>query len=279
MKVDAHHHLWHYSPQEYGWIDHRMEVIQRDFLPANLEETCLQAMIDATVVVQARQSEAETEFLLLCAETSPLIRGVVGWTDLCSPHLVQRLDHYHAFPFLKGFRHIVQDEPDEQFILQPDFIRGVQQLVEHDYAYDILIYERQIMAVVRFLEHFEESARLVLDHLGKPEISSAGPTKRWKEGIRLIASHPATSCKLSGLVTEADWEHWTPKDFRLYLDWVWEQFGPDRLLLGSDWPVCLLAAPGYGEVLQLIEDFLSQFPEIEQQKVQGTNAVRFYRLL
>ena len=277
MKIDAHQHFWRYSPEEYAWITDDMTALKRDCLPENLHGPLLDNGFDACVAVQARQSETETDFLLQLSENAPFVKAVVGWVALQEGGLESRLEHYTRFKKLKGFRHIVQDEPDDNFILNKPFIRGVQLLGAFGFTYDILVYERQLPAVVRFLGHFDESQPFVLDHIGKPDIKR-GMSQRWKDSIQEAARHPNLYCKISGLVTEADWHNWKAEDCYPYLEHVLNVFGTERLMVGSDWPVCLLAADSYHQVIQLAEGFFSGLEESEKAMVFGANAARFYNI-
>ena len=227
-----------------------MSVLKRDFLPGDLALECKVNGIDASVAVQASQSEEETLFLLELAEDNPRIAGVVGWIDLMSPQIDERLKFFSRYKKLCGFRHIAQAEPDERFLLQSDFVRGISQLRKFDFTYDILIYPKQLPAAIELVSQFPEQ-RFVIDHLAKPEIRSHD-IKFWTKHIRRVAQTPNVHCKLSGLVTEADWQNWKAEDFKPCLDVVFEAFGPDRLMFGSDWPVCLLAA-SYTQAKQIID--------------------------
>jgi L-fuconolactonase len=275
MRIDAHQHFWIYSQSQYGWIGESMATLRRDFLPEDLEPELQQAGFHGCIAVQARQTNEETHWLLQLALKSPLIRGVVGWVDLRSPRLDSELQALANQPKVVGVRHIVQDEPDDRFLLQSEFLRGVALLKEYDLAYDILIYEKHLPVAVEFVRQFPQQ-RFVLDHLAKPRIKEKliGP---WAEGIRALAAFPNVYCKLSGLVTEADWQNWKPEDFTLYLDVAMECFGSDRLMIGSDWPVCTVAA-SYSRAMGAVIQYLNRFPEGVRQKVLGENAQRFYKL-
>ena len=252
-----------------------MFVLKRDFLPEDLALECKANGIDASIAVQSSQSEEETLFLLELAENNPQIAGVVGWVDLASSQTCERLKLFSRYEKLRGFRHIAQAEPDDGFLVQPDFMRGISCLREFSFTYDILIYPKQLPAAIDLVSKFPEQ-RFVVDHLAKPEIKSRD-SKLWAAHIRRIAKSPNIYCKLSGLVTEADWRNWKAEDFWPYLDVVFEAFGPDRLMFGSDWPVCLLAA-SYTQVKQIIEDYLDDYTSAQRQNIFGGNAIRFYGL-
>lgn len=274
MRVDAHQHFWIYEPVEYAWMTDDMSVLRRDRLPADLHERLTSRSLDACVAVQARQSLAETRWLLDLASESSFIRGVVGWVDLRAADVEDQLTRV-AHPRLRGIRHVVQDEPDDEFLLRDDFARGVDVLAGHGLTYDILIYPRQLPAALRFCERFPAQP-LVLDHMAKPDIRS-GALEPWAAAIREMAQFDHVYCKMSGLVTEADWKNWRPDDFVPYLDVAYEAFGEDRVMFGSDWPVCELAAD-YASVHDLLERWASQLSATATEKLFGGNATRFYGL-
>jgi len=275
MKIDSHQHFWRYDSARDSWITDAMQVLKRDFLPDQMVLDLDANGIDASIAVQADQSEQETLFLLDLAERSNRIAGVVGWIDLRSPQLDDRLQFFTKFKKLRGFRHIVQAEPDDRFLVRRDFMRGISRLREFDFTYDILIYPKHLPAAIDLVAKFPEQ-RFVIDHMAKPEIKT-GNSASWAANMRSIAGSPNVFCKLSGLVTEADSHHWTAADFAFYLDVVFEAFGPDRLMFGSDWPVCLLAG-SYRQVTRLIEDYVGRHAAGESAKVFGANAIRFYGL-
>jgi L-fuconolactonase len=275
MRIDAHQHFWIYDPQEYQWIDGTMTPLRRDFLPADLQYELEWEGFQGSVAVQARQSLQDTRWLLELAAQSPFILGVVGWVDLRSPQVREDLHALARNPKLVGIRHIVQSEPDDRFLLQPDFLRGISLLAEFDLAYDILIYPMHLSVAAEFVRRFPEQ-RFVLDHLAKPEIKS-GTINAWKKGIAELAAYPNVYCKLSGLVTEADCNRWKPEDMRPYLDAAFEYFEANRLMIGSDWPVCTLAG-SYSQVMGLVKEYLSGHSEQEREAVLGGNAKRFWRL-
>ena len=274
MHIDAHQHFWTYKQREYGWIDEPMASIRRDFLPADLKPELEKNGFHGSILVQVRQNLEETRWMLELAENHPFILGVVGWVDLRSPRLRAELESFAGNPKLVGIRHIVQSEPDD-FLLQPDFLRGISLLEEFDLAYDILIYTQHLPIAAEFVERFPRQ-RFVLDHLAKPPIKS-GAVDLWARGLRKLASFPNVCAKVSGLVTEADWRTWKREDIRPYLDVAFECFGPSRLIIGSDWPVCTVAA-SYSQVVKLVTDYLGRYAPEEREAVLGGNAAKFWRL-
>lgn len=275
MRIDAHQHFWNYSPREYDWIGDSMSALRRNFLPRDLAPELTATGFDGSIAVQARQLLEETRWLLELSEHSPRILGVVGWLDLCAPDVRSQLASFTANPKLVGVRHIVQSEPDGRFLLRPDFVRGIAALEEFGLAYDILIYTKHLPVAIEFVQKFPRQ-RFVLDHLAKPPIRS-GEIDTWAQGIRKLAAFPNVSCKLSGLVTEADWQHWTPEQIKPYLDIAFACFGPERLMIGSDWPVCLVAA-FYTRAISLVTDYIAKYEASAQAAVLGENAARFYRV-
>ena len=275
MKIDSHQHFWRYNPVRDAWITDEMAVLKHDFLPEQFARECAANGIDASVAVQADQSENETSFLLDLARKSRRIAGVVGWVDLLSPRVPERLEYFSHFEKLRGFRHIAQAEKDERFLARDDFVEGVAQLRQFGFTYDILIYAGQLPAAIALVSSLPEQ-RFVIDHLAKPEIK-AQKTEPWAAQIREIAQNKNVFCKVSGMVTEADWRNWKPEDFKPYLDVVFEAFGADRLMFGSDWPVCLLAA-SYREVKQLVDEYTKAYSRGDKDKIFGGTAERFYGL-
>lgn len=277
MIIDSHQHFWRYDAVRYAWITDEMAVLKRDFLPEDLAKECDAHGVDGTIAVQADQSEAEADFLLQLAAHNPRIVGVVGWTDLRSPRIEERLEQLSASKSKKlcGFRHIAQAEPDERFLVSENFARGVGLLPRFGFTYDILIYPRQLPAAVELVSRFPDQ-KFVVDHLAKPEIKT-GRVEPWAAQMRAIAQNENVFCKVSGMVTEADWLNWKPGDLRPYLDVVFEAFGAERLMFGSDWPVCLMAA-GYGSVKNVVEEYARNFSIEDRQKLFGENAIRFYGL-
>jgi len=275
MNIDSHQHFWRYDPARHGWIDDRMSVLKRNFLPEQLAAELDANKMDASIAVQADQSEQETLFLLDLAKRSRRIAGVVGWVDLVSPRLDDRLKFFSQFEKLRGVRHVAQSEPDDRFLVRPDFTRGISRLQEFGFTYDILIYPKQLPAAIELVAKFPKQ-RFVLDHLAKPEIKTKN-IAAWATLMGSMGRNPNVYCKLSGLVTEADWRCWSPANFDPLLDVVFEAFGVDRLMFGSDWPVCLLAA-SYKQVKDIIGDFVERKAPKAKEKIFGANAVRFYDL-
>jgi len=274
-RIDAHQHFWRYDSKRDTWITDSMSVLRRDYLPEDLLGELHRNQMDASIVVQADQSENETAFLLDLAERYSFIAGVVGWVDLRARNLPDLLGHYSHFNKLRGFRHIVQSEPDDRFLLRDEVVRGIGYLQQFNFTYDILIYPKQMPAVLGLMEQLPNQ-RFVIDHIAKPPIR-ANQIATWANLLRAMASNPMVYCKVSGLITEADWRSWRADEFKPYLDVVFEAFGTGRLLFGSDWPVCLLAGT-YQQVKELIVDYMKDLPDSHQEEVLGGNAERFYSL-
>ena len=275
MKLDAHQHFWQYHPVKDAWITDNMKILQRDFMPGDLQPLLQQQGFQGCIAVQADQSEQETFFLLELADNCSFIKGVVGWVDLCAANIGDRLEYFSTFPLLKGFRHIVQAEPQDDFLLRKDFCRGISLLQQFDFTFDILIKPHHLQYANEFVRRFPDQP-FVVDHLAKPFIRE-GIFDDWQKQMQLMAQSQNVSCKLSGLVTEADWQSWKTYDFKIYIETVLESFGPHRILFGSDWPVCVLAAK-YGQVCELIEQHTAQLTSTEKEKLWGLNAQRFYHL-
>ena len=274
MRIDAHQHFWRYDPAEYGWIDDTMSPLRRDFLPADAKREMDAAGFDGCVAVQARQTLEETRWLLALAGAHPFIVGVVGWVDLQSPEVATELARLSQHPKLVGVRHIVQSEPDD-FLSRPAFRRGIAQLERFGLAFDILVYPRQLDAAIRLVGDFP-AQRFVLDHLAKPDLRLCA-IETWRTDLRRLAAHPNVCCKLSGLVTEADWRTWTPAQLRPSLDVAFECFGAGRLMIGSDWPVCTLAAD-YARTMNVVADVLAGHSSAERDAVLGGTAARVWRI-
>lgn len=273
MRLDAHVHFWHYNESEYAWISEEMREIRRDFLPDDWKQAAGALGFDGLIAVQARQTLEETQWLLELADDHPVIHGVVGWVDLRSPALDEHLEILCDHTRLVGARHVVQDEPDESFMLQDDFLRGISKLAKCDLAYDILIYARQLPAATEMVGHFPRQT-FVLNHIAKPDIS-AGEIEPWATHLRELAAHENVYCKLSGMVTEAERDAWAPDELHRYLDLVFDAFDAERLMIGSDWPVCLVAG-GYEQTMAVVMGYLQGMPEDVQRGILGDNCARAY---
>jgi L-fuconolactonase len=275
MRIDAHQHFWQYNPAEHAWMTDPLAALRRDFMPPDLKPLLESIGFDGCVVVQVRQSLEETLWLLDLADRYDFVRGVVGWADLRSPDLDGQLAQFAQRPRLVGLRHIVQDEPDDNFMRRADFQRGIAQLAGFGMKYDILIYPRQLPAAIELVKEFPNQP-FVLDHIAKPPIAE-GALEPWATQIRALAQFPNICCKLSGMVTEARWKLWQPDDFRRYLDVVFEAFGSARLMIGSDWPVCTLSAE-YAAAMSIVMNYIQQLSPSEQSSILGENCARFYGL-
>lgn len=274
MRIDAHQHYWRFDPVRDAWISDAMMGLRRDFLPDDAAPALRAAGIDGVVAVQADSSPAETAFLLELAARHPQILGVVGWVDLLAPDLAEQLMAWRRFPRLRGFRHIAQSEPDD-FLARPEIAHAVARLAPHDFTFDLLVYPRQLAAAERLVARCP-AVRFVLDHCGKPPVAR-GEVGPWRDALTPLARHPNVWCKLSGLVTEADWSHWSDRDLTPYLDGAASLFGPDRLLFGSDWPVALLAA-SYQRVVASVEEWAARLQPVERAQLFGGTATAVYRL-
>ena len=276
MRIDSHHHLWAINETDYPWMTDDLDTIRRDFLPSDAEPLFAAAGIDGSVVVQARQMIAETQWLLELAETKPWIRGVVGWVPLCEHAGEPFLEAFAAHPKLCGVRHVVHDEKDDDFILRIDFNEGVSRLANYGLVYDILIFWKHLPQTIEFVGRHPEQA-FVVDHIAKPRICKGRFDKEWASGIRELAQHENVTSKLSGLLTEVRDEHWDIDLLRPYFDTICEAFGASRILFGSDWPVCLLKA-GYGDWVRIATELTANLSTDEQAAFWGANATRIYGL-
>jgi len=274
-RIDAHHHLWQYSPEEYGWIDETMALLRRDFLVDDLLRVAQTVGIEGAVTVQARQSLEETNWLLEIAGRSEFVRGVVGWVPLVSSELPRVLDELKDHTKLRGVRHVVQDEPDPEFLWRSDFNRGITILREYGLTYDILIFERQLSTAIRFVDQHPNQI-FVLDHGGKPCIRN-NSLQPWQDQISDLARRENVYCKISGLVTEANWKTWSEQELAPFIDTLLRAFGPQRLMVGSDWPVCLVAA-SYQNWFETLSHLLSRLSEDETQSIMGGTALKAYRI-
>ena len=273
-RIDAHHHLWRYSAAEYGWIDDSMSVLRRDFLPDNLVTVMTQGGVDGAVTVQARQTLEETRWLLELADGCPAIRGVVGWAPIAGEDFPGVMEEFADREKLKGLRYVIQGEKDENYILREDFNSGIRAMLGSGLVYDILIYERHLPQTIEFVDEHPEQV-FVLDHVAKPMIRE-GLLEPWAARMRELGKRENVWCKVSGMVTEADWAAWTPEGLRPYLDVVVEAFGVGRLMEGSDWPVCLVACE-YGRWFEVLRKYFAGFSETERDAVFGGTATEVYR--
>lgn len=270
--IDSHVHFWKYNSSEYTWIDRNMKVLRKDYLPEDLTLTLKRNDVDGCIAVQALPSEVESRFLAELANTHPTVLGVIGWADLRADDLPKKLEELKNYPAIVGIRHIVQSEPDE-FMYDEKFRRGIAMLAEYGYTYDILIYPKQLAAATDLVKMFPDQS-FIIDHCAKPEVRNREITT-WRKGITDLAMFPNVTCKISGLITEADWKNWSPGDFYPYLDVVFEAFGTDRLLYGSDWPVMLLSGI-YVQWKSLLEKYMENHLPEEREAVFGGNAARVY---
>lgn len=273
--IDSHHHFWMYTMKDYGWISDKMPALQRDFLPVHLAETLKESGVIGAVSVQARQNLEETRFLLKHAADNEFLRGVVGWVPLVEPDVSRKIESFAGQSKLKGMRHVLHDESDHNYILRPDFNRGIKELKPFKLRYDILIFEKHLPQTIKFVDQHPDQT-FILDHIAKPKIK-AQQIEPWKANLIELAKRPNVYCKLSGMVTEADWEKWTPADLAPYIDTVLAAFGPKRIMYGSDWPVCLLASP-YKRWFNTVTAAISKLSEAERSRILGGTAIEAYNL-
>lgn len=275
MIIDSHQHFWHYEPKKHEWIDESMKVIRRDFLPSDLETVYKENGIDGCIAVQADQTLAETDFLIELSSQNSFIKGVVGWVDLRSDAIESTLESYANANVLKGFRHVVQSEADHNFLLRPNFLRGISALEKHNYTYDILIFPHQLGAALEFIKMFPNQ-KFVIDHIAKPYIKE-GFYHGWATLMTEIGMHENVFCKLSGMITEAEYNTWTTHQIEPYMNLVIKAFGTDRIMFGSDWPVCLVAG-NYKQVKNIVTNFIADLSDEEKANIMGKNTIKFYNL-
>ena len=273
--IDAHQHFWKFDPVRDSWIDADMAVLQKDFLPNDLMLHLQENNFEGSVVVQSAQSEEENLFQLDNAARHNFIKGVVGWVDLQATNVEERLTYYSSFNMMKGFRHVLQGEQQRDLMLSPGFMNGISKLQQFGFTYDVLIFPDQLQYIPQLIALFPDQ-KFVIDHLAKPAIRDKN-IQDWKKGIEAIALYENVYCKISGMVTEADWQHWKQEDFIPYLDVVVNAFGKKRIMYGSDWPVCNVAG-GYEKMFSIVKKYFSFFSDEEQQMFFGENAIRFYNL-
>ncbi len=275
MIIDTHHHLWNYNPIEFDWIDEEMAAIQKSFLPNELEQALDASDVSGVVTVQARQIMEETDWLLSLAAENDFMKGVVGWLPLSDPNIESLLDNYSNNQSLKGVRHVVQGEPNPEFILGKAFNNGISKLFNYNLVYDILIFEHQLPNTIKFVDQHPNQI-FVVDHIAKPRIK-ANELEPWASNIRELAKRPNVYCKISGMVTEADFNGWTHEQLQPYFDTVIAAFGPKRLMIGSDWPVCLVAVD-YKNWIDLVLRQISSFSSDEQELIKSKNAELVYKI-
>jgi L-fuconolactonase len=273
--IDSHQHFWQVGRFDYPWMTPDVEVLYQDYLPTQLEPVLSESGVVQTVLVQASNSLAETYWLLSLAERYPFIAGVVGWIDLKDPEMEQELEALTSNPKFRGVRHLVESEPDDDWLVQASVLNGLRVLEKHSVPYDLLVHTRHLKHVKTVAETCP-NLNLVIDHMAKPPIAS-GEITAWATALKEAASYPNVSCKLSGLVTEANWTAWTTEDLRPYVERALEFFGPKRIMFGSDWPVCLLAA-SYDRMLESFQLLLADLSEEDRNRVFGGNSFEFYRL-
>jgi len=275
MVIDSHQHFWIYEAEKHAWLDDDMKVIRKNFLPEDLKIVYQENNIDGCVAVQADQTLAETDFLLDLADKNDFIKGVVGWVDLRASNIDAILKEYSKFQKLKGFRHVVQGEADHNFMLRPDFLNGIAALEKYNFTYDILIFPHQLGAALELVRRFPNQ-KFVIDHIAKPYLKD-GFYDGWAALMKAISEHPNVYCKLSGMTNEADYNNWTPEQIEPYMQLVLDAFGANRILFGSDWPVCLVAG-NYTKTKELVTNFIAKLSSEEQAAIMGGNAMQFYNL-
>lgn len=274
-RIDSHQHFWNYDPRRHSWMTEKMDLLKRDYGPKELAVLLAQCDLDGSVAVQASQSEEENEFLLDLAESNPIIKGIVGWVDLQSEAVSERLSYYSSKKKIKGFRHVIHDEPDIDFMLRPAFFKGIKALKSFNFTYDILIFPVHLANALELVRQFPDQP-FIIDHIAKPMINKY-EISEWKKDLTPLASLQNVYCKVSGMVTEAKWENWQQQDFIPYLDTIVELFGNKRILYGSDWPVCTVSA-SYSKTYGIVKNYFEKFSINEQDDFFGLNAKKFYHL-
>jgi L-fuconolactonase len=275
MIIDSHQHFWKYNPSRHNWINDNMSVIRKDFMPSDLKTIYVENNIDGCIAIQVDQTINETNFLLNLAKENTFIKGVVGWIELRAPNINEVLNHYSNFEQIKGFRHLVQGENDNKFLLRSEFLRGISYLEKYNYVYDILIFPNQLEMALEFVKKFPNN-KFVIDHIAKPNIKD-NLYREWAKLMSKISNYENVFCKMSGMITEADYKLWTPDQITPYMDLVLKSFGSKRILFGSDWPVCLVAG-SYKKVKELVVNFIEKLSENEKANVMGKNAINLYNI-
>jgi L-fuconolactonase len=272
-KIDTHQHFWRYNPRDYVWMTSDMDKLRKDYLPSDLFPIMSAAGVGGSIAIQARQSLGENTWLLRLADDHPFIRAVVGWVDLGSERVVEQLERFAEHPKFRGVRHVVHDELDDEFMLRKSFLNGLNQLKRFGLTYDLLLFPRHLPVASEMVRQFPDQL-FVLDHIAKPSVRT-GETEPWATDLKQLAQYPNVACKVSGLVTEAAWDSWKGEDFRPYLDIVLNAFGARRLMIGSDWPVCTLAAD-YQSVVNIEAEYIAELSSDEQHAIWSRNPTDFY---
>ena len=275
MVIDSHQHFWKYKPSKHKWIDDSMSLIRKDFMPSDLKKVYDKNKIDGCIAIQADQTLKETNFLLDLSKENTFIKGIVGWVDLRASNIDNTLEYYSKYKKIKGFRHVVQDEADHNFLLRPEFLRGISYLEKYNYVYEILIFPHQLETTLEFVKKFPNN-KFIIDHIAKPYIKN-GLYDEWARLMSEISKCENVFCKMSGMITEADYNLWTPEQITPYMDLVLTSFGSKRILFGSDWPVCLVAG-SYKKVKELVTNFISKLSENEKTNIMGKNAINLYNI-
>jgi L-fuconolactonase len=274
-RIDSHQHFWNYHPAKQVWMNDAMDVLKKNYGPADLKPLLEDCNLQGCIAVQASQAEEENEFLLRLSTAHSIIKGIVGWVDLQAENLEERLAYYKQFEKVKGFRHVLHDEPDDDFMLRPAFLNGIRALQKFGYSYDVLIFQKHLANTLELVKQNPDQ-QFVIDHIAKPDMKNNG-FDAWKKELAAVASFPNVHCKISGMVTETNWKQWSKEDFTIYLDAVVALFGTERIMYGSDWPVCILSAT-YQAMYGIVNDYFSSFSKNEQDNFFGLNAKNFYRL-
>jgi len=275
IRIDAHQHFWKYNTNDYGWMGPGMEILKKDYLPEDLRPVLQSTGMDGTIAVQARQTLEETRWLLELARNYPFIKGVVGWVDLSSDKAAEQLARFNKEPAFVGVRHVLHDEPDDRFMLREEFLRGIKALKDYKLTYDVLIFPKHVPVAYEMVKKIPQQP-FVIDHIAKPFIKKR-QLSPWDKDIKKLASCRNVYCKISGMVTEADWKSWQYSDFEPYLDIIFEAFGAERIMIGSDWPVCTVSAP-YNKVMEIVFSYVGKLTATEQNRILGENAVKFYQI-
>lgn len=276
MRIDSHQHFWQASRGDYYWMSPSAPILCRDYMPEDLKPLLEEHRINKTILVQAAPTVAETDFLLGIAREQDFVAGVTGWLDMDSKHFLEQFAHYSELPKFVALRPMLQDLPEDDWILRPRVVQSLRDVAAQDFPFEILTYPRQLPYVLKALDQ-APNLRAVVNHISKPEIK-ARKMEPWKSLLREVAQHPNVYCKLSGMITEADQKNWKPDDLRPYVEFVLEDFGLHRVMYGSDWPVCLCAG-SYDQVVNAISGILAPYlDDASAAEVFGDNAARFYKL-